>query len=148
MAKETKIWISAPPEGQGPDGARYGAFNESFEGLTASGGPIRPGPAEARRGGPLEGPRAEGEFDWPQRSGRDWAMEDLLSLMAWGRKRGMSDLIFTSSDQPWMRVAGIWERVGEGSVPITELTALLNRLSRNEAAASMVCSGVELDFGC
>jgi defect-in-organelle-trafficking protein DotB len=78
----------------------------------------------------------------------EWTMEEMLRLMAWGREQGMSDLILTSSDRPWMRVMGKWVPLGGRKVHLAELTALLNRLSRNEAAGSMVGSGLEMDFGC
>jgi defect-in-organelle-trafficking protein DotB len=60
----------------------------------------------------------------------------------------MSDLVLTSSDNPWMRLGGVWRPLGRRRIQLSELSSLTNRLTRDEAAASMVASGVELDFGC
>jgi defect-in-organelle-trafficking protein DotB len=78
----------------------------------------------------------------------DWTRDELIRLMNWGKTQKMSDLILTSQEAPWMRIGGRWTKVGERKVNLSELSALLNYLTRNEAAASMVSNGVELDFGC
>jgi defect-in-organelle-trafficking protein DotB len=75
-------------------------------------------------------------------------MEELLGLMVWGQEQGMSDLLLTSSQTPWLRLHGNWRAVGSRRVTLSELACLLIRLTRNEAAESIVTSGVELDFGC
>jgi defect-in-organelle-trafficking protein DotB len=72
----------------------------------------------------------------------------MTRLMVWGREEGLSDLILTVNDRPWLRLGGIWRGIGQRRIHLTELSALLNRLTRNEAAAAMVISGLELDFGC
>jgi defect-in-organelle-trafficking protein DotB len=93
----------------------------------------------------MEDPDFEFEF---ARNSPDWTIQELLDLMAWGREQGMSDLILTSSDRPWMRLDGVWRGLGRRRVQLGELAALLNRLTRNEAAGAMVGTGLELDFGC
>jgi defect-in-organelle-trafficking protein DotB len=108
-------------------------------------GKVPPGRIQPAKAPP--GPPAEA-LAFGEGAGGDLAMEELLGLMAWGRGRGMSDLILTSSDRPWMRVNGKWSPVGQRRVHLTDLTALLNRLTKNEAAGSMVGSGLEMDFGC
>jgi defect-in-organelle-trafficking protein DotB len=78
----------------------------------------------------------------------DWTMEEMEGLMSWGRDQGMSDLVLSSSDHPWMRLGGRWRGLGPRRVTLSGLTALLVRLTRNEAAGAMVTNGLELDFGC
>ena len=75
-------------------------------------------------------------------------MDDMIALMAWARGQGASDLVFTSEGRPWLRLSGEWLPAAEKSCRLGELAGLVNRLTRNEAAAAMVLSGVEMDFGC
>ncbi|MDR1658269.1 MAG: Flp pilus assembly complex ATPase component TadA [Deltaproteobacteria bacterium] len=101
------------------------------------------GPAQAGLGGE-QGDQIEFGFE-----GSDvWTPDELINLMAWGQGRGMSDLVLTSSELPWLRLSGLWQAVGQRKVQLGELSSLLNRLTRNEAASAMVLSGVDLDFGC
>ena len=78
----------------------------------------------------------------------DLQLEETLALMAWGRSKGASDLVFTSEDSPWLRLEGQWRKATPRRFRLTDLASLLNRLTRNEAAAAMVLSGVEMDFSC
>jgi defect-in-organelle-trafficking protein DotB len=78
----------------------------------------------------------------------DWTIDEMLALMAKGRAKGMSDLVYTSGDRPWLRLGGHWLAVGDKKVQLGELASLVNRLTRNEAASAMVLGGVDFDFGC
>ncbi|MDR2455260.1 MAG: Flp pilus assembly complex ATPase component TadA [Deltaproteobacteria bacterium] len=72
----------------------------------------------------------------------------MLDLMAWGRSQGASDLVMTSEDRPFLRISGRWLAAANRFCRLPDLSSLLNRLTRNEAAAAMVLSGTEMDFGC
>jgi defect-in-organelle-trafficking protein DotB len=75
-------------------------------------------------------------------------MEELTALMIWGREQGMSDLVLTTDDRPWLRLGGAWRSFSERRCRLGETARLLERLTRNESAPAMVLGGVELDFGC
>jgi defect-in-organelle-trafficking protein DotB len=64
------------------------------------------------------------------------------------RAKGVSDLVLASEDRPYARIAGEWRPAMEGRVRLPDLGALLERLTRNEAATALVLGGVEMDFGC
>jgi defect-in-organelle-trafficking protein DotB len=108
---------------------------EAPEGLPR--GALAPGePSALGAGGPPSGGRGNLSF------------EELMELMTWGRSQGVSDLVMTSDDKPWLRLGGEWRPAGNRLCRLGELASLLNRLTRNEAAAAQVASGIEMDFGC
>jgi defect-in-organelle-trafficking protein DotB len=59
----------------------------------------------------------------------------------------MSDIILSTGEPAWLRREGEWARASRRPFETEELSSILIQMSGNQAAASLVGSGLDLDFG-
>jgi defect-in-organelle-trafficking protein DotB len=68
-------------------------------------------------------------------------------LLFKGLSQNLSDLALTPGQPPWVRLHGVFLAIGPKAVTAEETARLLIAMTNNEAAAAIVGSGQDLDFG-
>jgi defect-in-organelle-trafficking protein DotB len=60
---------------------------------------------------------------------------------------GMSDLVLSSDTVPQARIDGVWERVSARTLSTEDIAWAIGHSSGNKAAASLILSGLDQDYG-
>ncbi|MDR1395609.1 MAG: hypothetical protein LBK52_05520, partial [Deltaproteobacteria bacterium] len=76
-----------------------------------------------------------------------WNLDSLEKLLLWGLDRNLSDLILSTGQVPWMRQHGFFRAAAKRPLTYEETASILISLTNNDAAAAIVTSGRDLDFG-
>ena len=83
---------------------------------------------------------------YPDEPTSRWQPEEFQSLLIWGSKKGMSDLVTYSNDVIWIRLSGVWTQASKKSLESTEIEFILEKLSKNNAASAQIKAGKDYDF--
>jgi defect-in-organelle-trafficking protein DotB len=75
-----------------------------------------------------------------------WDPGDFAALLRWGAEQGMSDLTVYPKSPAWIRLHGNWIQASRRNVTTEELFAILDTVSRNDAASAQIKEGKDLDF--
>jgi defect-in-organelle-trafficking protein DotB len=78
--------------------------------------------------------------------GQSFDLAALENVLLWGLNQDLSDLVLTAGQPPWMRRHGVFTAVGDRAMVPGETGRLLIAMTDNEAAASIVGSGRDMDF--
>ena len=86
-------------------------------------------------------------FELILKGSRSLNLPALERLLWWGLSQDLSDLVLVPGQPPWLRRHGVFKAVGGRAISGEETQELLKDMTSNEAAAAIVGSGQDLDFG-
>ncbi len=71
----------------------------------------------------------------------------MSQLLLWASEQGVSDIMLAPNDPVWMRQHGRWHPVSDRDCASSEISYILDRISRQPNASAMAISGQDVDFG-
>jgi defect-in-organelle-trafficking protein DotB len=83
---------------------------------------------------------------FPENLSDPWSPELFEKLLLFLKGCGMSDLLLTSERKPQCRIDGVWMEVSNRVLSKSNIEDTLGQTSGNRAAASLIYSGLDMDY--